>query len=770
MSKLMYFFDACDANYLPMLKPLLEGHIVHLSSIPPTTLIEIVISAKKRGVCGVICSQQALLRKLLSTDPDTSASNAAKATLDDYAGSILVYQKVEFLIVNPIEHLVTVPYARHLFKRYFSKLLAPNRWFPVPKFSWELAKESKTQEIFDSLAKATYIAVDIETVKEGLIFDCISFCGVWIDSKRRSITMHTYVYTNDSEYNYQCIKNLLENTNGQKIFQNGKYDNAYLLRFGICTYNWLWDTAHLFHSWYSELPKRLDFIVSYCLRDAKFWKDDHQGGDYIDRLRYNARDSWNTACAFLSLIEELPEWAIQNYLMEFPLVFACLMSEMTGLKVDLAAFEKMKAALQTRVAAKLAQFQVEVGVPNFNPNSSTQVKLLMKALGSGDLKGSDKVSMDQFKNRHPLNELIADRIKDIRADNKVISSYLKDGIFFTDNKTIKGYPRILYCLNPHGTDTGRLASKEHHFWCGLQIHNIKRDDDDFAQDIGNVKDTIIADDGFLLGECDYEQAEARDTGYLSGDTALIAAVDGDRDFHSVNASAFFGISYEQIYSDALHKAINKVIRDLAKRTNHGANYNMRARMLLMTMGIKNVANARRALGLSYLNLLQVCQFLLDRFDATYPIVRGKYQDDLKYVVATQHMLTGPTGWTRYCFGDPVTNRSVLNSLVAHKSQSLNAMTLNKAYNKVFLEIALPNYNNFKLCAQIHDSIIFQYRKGYEHLALAVRDAMIIPTPVTDIFGITRILTVPAALKWNASRWSELEDCNIKQATSRKLLG
>ena len=71
----------------------------------------------------------------------------------------------------------------------------------------------------------------------------------------------------------------------------------------------------------------------------------------------------------------------------------------------------------------------------------------------------------------------------------------------------------------------------------MSISDNKRDDDDFAADIGNVKDIIVADDGFYFGECDYEQAEARDTGYLSGDTALIEAVDGVRDFHAVNASA-----------------------------------------------------------------------------------------------------------------------------------------------------------------------------------------------------------------------------------------
>lgn len=758
MSSLLYFYSQSDANYLPVLKPLLSGHTVFPRVNVPTTLYEVVAEVKKRECCGVVVSQVEFLRMLLQRDPDTAASNAAKATLDDYAGSILDYQGVEFLIMNPIEHLITVSYARHLYKRYFSKLLARSRWFPTPAFSWELVTADKAEAALEHLHTADFIAADIETIKEWLFFDCISFCGIWIDKSTRKITTHTYEFSHDSEFMHIYIKKILEETNAAKIFQNGKYDNAYLLRFGIRTHNWLWDTAHMFHSYYAELPKRLDFIVSYSLRRAKFWKDEHVGGNRMDRLRYNARDSWNTACSFLSLMAEMPDWAESNYQQEFSVVPACLMTEMSGIKVDRAYFDKMKAQLQARLAGKLAQFQVEVGTPNFNPNSPKQVKQLMTALGSGDLKGSDKVSMDQFINRHPLNELLAGRIKDIRADSKVISSYMKDKIFFTDNVSIFDYARVLSSFNPHGTETGRLASKESAFWCGFQLQNIKRDDDDFAQDIGNVKDWLVADDGFLLGECDYEQAEARDTGYLSGDTALIAAVDGERDFHAVNGSAFFGVPYDEIYSDELHKTVDKVLRDLAKRTNHGANYNMRANMLLMTMGIRKVAMARSKLGLPRsMGLKQVCQFLLDRFDETYKVVRGAYQEDIKYRVKTTKMLVGPTGWTRYCFGNPEKDRSALNSYVAHCSQSLNAMILNKAYKRVFYELALRFPNDFKLCAQIHDSILFQYRIGCEHLALAVLKLMIIPTQVTDIFGITRTLTVPAALKWNASRWSQLED-------------
>jgi len=52
---------------------------------------------------------------------------------------------------------------------------------------------------------------------------------------------------------------------------------------------------------------------------------------------------------------------------------------------------------------------------------------------------------------------------------------------------------------------------------------------------------FCAPEGFYLGEADGEQAEARDTAYLSGDKNLIDVVESDKDFHAINVERFFGI-------------------------------------------------------------------------------------------------------------------------------------------------------------------------------------------------------------------------------------
>jgi hypothetical protein len=92
------------------------------------------------------------------------------------------------------------------------------------------------------------------------------------------------------------------------------------------------------------------------------------------------------------------------------------------------------------------------------------------------------------------------------------------------------------------------------------------------------------------------------------------------------------------------------------------------------------------------------------------------------------------------------------------------MTLNKAWQKVFYEIALTNPTDFKLCAQIHDSILFQYRIGRVDLVRRVHDAMLFDTPVTDISGITRMLRVPVDIKGEHTVWA-----NIKKIPNQVLL-
>ena len=92
----------------------------------------------------------------------------------------------------------------------------------------------------------------------------------------------------------------------------------------------------------------------------------------------------------------------------------------------------------------------------------------------------------------------------------------------------------------------------------------------------------------------------------------------------------------------------------------------------------------------------------------------------------------------------------LNAYVAHVTQSLNAMLLDRAFLRVFLELGFNP--DFKLIAQIHDSLLFQTKIGRVDLAERVKELMTFPVNVTDCAGITRAMTVPVDLKKLGRTW------------------
>jgi hypothetical protein len=270
-----------------------------------------------------------------------------------------------------------------------------------------------------------------------------------------------------------------------------------------------------------------------------------------------------------------------------------------------------------------------------------------------------------------------------------------------------------------------------------------------------------------------EQAESRDTGYISGDPTLINNVENSPDFHSSNASMFFGVPFEEIYDVHKEKVLNKALRTLAKPVNHGANYNMGEGVLVETMGLKAIYQAQALLKLNKLwSTKQIAGFLLSCFHKTYKTLKTIYYPGVVHEIQTTRMLTSKAvhhspyhvaGWVRYCFSEPTKDKRALNAYVAHPPQSLNALTLNKAFMRVFYEIAINpvHSNNFRLLAQIHDSILFQFRKGHEYLAEKVKEIMEVPVTIKAYDGQTRTFTVPAAIKAGkegkgAIRWSETE--------------
>jgi len=707
----------------------------------------------------IICTDQLLMTAILKSLPDFKQSynkngSEKKLSLNDYHGSFISVAGFKFgrerdldvLFLNPLEHLRTVPEAPFIYKRFISKITHPEKWFTQTDFTWEVANHDNIHNLFESFKLAILIACDIETpeypeaLKELRTIDCSGYCALFPDG-----TTHAVVIPTDTMWGIEWMRRF-NSLPAAKVFQNGLYDNLYYLRFGCPAYNWLWDTQHLFHSWYSELPKRLDYITSFALRRVRFWKDDGKSGGKLGKYEYNARDCWATLNTCLSLLLEMPKWAKDNYLQEFPMVFPCLHCEADGMATDKAAFEASKKSVEDKL--RPLEEKLQKWIPRFNPASSPQCKNLLKVLGCadkhGEVKSADEKALNFAAAAHPLNALIVDCILEIRGLRKLLSTYLVWEKMWNDR---------LYCkFNPAGTDTGRLACMESSFWCGLSLQTIP------VRDGPVIRSFLRADDGWLLGENDQPQSEARCVGYLSGCTSLIDLVEGPHDYHAWNAQSFFGVPYETIYDEVNKKTLNKALRDLSKRTNHGANYNMGAQVMLETMGPLKVAEAKRVLKLPVnMSLLDVCQHLLNAYATTYPEVKKDWYEDIKRTIKISKKLVSPLGWTRYFFSDPTASKPALNAAVAHSPQNLSVGIINKVFywvwhNSIYGELR----GRARLKAQIHDSILYCY-KGAEIPGL-VKQMMIEPVEVTDIKGVKRTMVIYPDVSAGEGKvyWSQLK--------------
>lgn len=732
------FATEFDAPYIPRLQPLLTTHSCKLVRQPMEFLGAVAARVKLADVDAIICTCPITLVTLLSTQPDfrhpvDKRGSLRKLSLDDYAGSFFTIpahklnhtKDVDVLILNPLAQLVSTAEGPFVFKRFISKITNPSAWFPQTPFTFQVWTPADSSALIEKFASALLISVDIETYvgdPERRIH-CVGYCGLWADG-----STHSVVVPFKDMLAHGFVRKINQNSVA-KIMQNGMYDNLYFLRWNVPCTNYIYDTQHMFHGWYSELPKRLDFITAFTVRKIRYWKDDSAGSEY-NLFEYNARDCWATLHAWAALVCEVPEWAKTNYLMEFPLVFPCLHQEADGMALDKKVFDARKLAAEAALEVQSRKLAAWFG-PVFNPASPIQCKNLLAVLGMKNIESADSKTMTACAAVHPFNELIISAIIAYRKQAKLLSTYFKWEKFWNG--------RLYYKSNPAGTDTGRLASTESSFWTGLQIQNIPQGT--------AVKSWITADEGWLLGETDYAQSEARCVGYLSGCTALIDLVESDKDFHKWNASAFFGVPYDEITKD---------LRNLAKRVNHGAGYGMGAQVMLETMGPKMVAAARLLLKLpAKWTLIQVCQHLLKTYETTYPEVKRDWCDAIRREISLTHKMKSPLGWTRYFFNDPIKSKQAMNAAIAHAPQNLSVSIINKVFYQIWWDTVYGDLRGeVRIKAQIHDSILYAYK--HEDSPAKIAERMKYAVPVKDIHRVSRTLLIPSDTNAGEFAWGSLK--------------
>ena len=723
-SRLLLLVDSADIPYAKLVQGLTSNFVeTYVRALPVANTVELAKLFADTGADCLATTRIGLMKKIDPTLEGTAAENYGY-----YMEAPAYTGKRPVLMLPPLKSVVTQNFGNFLMGRYLRKLYAPNSFMHMPPMRWELGTQSNAQAALAMMQKARLISVDIETKRDPLLMTSVSYTAWFGGADARTIVFPVNADTVD--WVFDCIHqfNLLP---APKLLQNGQYDIAWFMRFNVPLHNYLFDTYNAMHCWYPELDKDLAFIASFTLLNFRFWKDEASK----DLYEYNAKDTHNTLFAYLAMMAEYPAYASRNYLQEFPLVFPALHCGLEGIAVDQEERMRLRAIEQGKVDSALGELRQLIGVPEFNPGSSQQVLKLMHALGYKQAAGTDKIEMQKFSEAHPLFTYAADLIRKYRKAVKAISTYYDMTMCCN---------RLIYKIDPAGTDSGRLASQSSPFWTGTQIQNIP----------AYCKDMFIPDPGWLMSEVDNSQSESRCTAYISEDLRLIDTVENSPDFHCTNASLFFGIPFEELFDISTSKVLRKDIRTVSKRVNHGANYNMGPDVLVDTMGTAEVLRAGRLLKLpAAWRPRRIAEHLLECFHAAYPNIAGKYYKEVIAEIVRTGFLVGATGWTRRTFLQPTKSKLDLNSAVAHAPQSLSVMLVNKAYFRVWKELQIKSKSQrIRLKAQIHDSLFFQYPVGGEAVVQEVSELMKIPCVVNG-----RTMIIPNDPKFGAARWGALKD-------------
>lgn len=398
----------------------------------------------------------------------------------------------------------------------------------------------------------------------------------------------------------------------------------------------------------------------------------------------------------------------------------------------------------------------------FNPGSYKQLGILLfdilgaKPVGkpkkkkdgtwNSNKRATDDKTLAKIADQHPILSLVVSAVIEYRKKAKAVSTYFDFMQWKGWDGTLK--PRLLYGINPFGTDTGRASSNASSF----RIYDITEEKEadrikEFGTQIQNIpayaKTMLMADEGFELGEADKNKSEARCVGYLSGCRALIEALeDAQRDFYRVLGTIFFGLPYEKVTTELRNKILKRIV--------HGRNYLMGADTFIENATAKLLYEGARLLNYPLTTLKAFATYLLSLYNKPFPEV-NKWYDEVKLEVLRNHTLVSPMGYTRYFFGDIIKDHKVFRNAVAHGPQNLSVDNLNQGLWRVYNRLVLPEKGQFRLKAQIHDSIWWQAppakREEYDKRVLECMD---IPVQIKG-----RTMLIPNDIK-HMVYWKEEE--------------
>lgn len=305
---------------------------------------------------------------------------------------------------------------------------------------------------------------------------------------------------------------------------------------------------------------------------------------------------------------------------------------------------------------------------------------------------ADDQTISNLKLNYKLGVL--DSILDIRARNKILSTYLVDSKFRLAVDPEWASFHYQYSLN---TDTLRLACKQTNRGDGGNVQNFPKRKGVWVRDI------VRAPPGMVLLACDLRSAELWTTALAAQSNTLLNDLYNDLDIHQLNGEAIYNGLDNQL-KDYINRTVPdpikraKLIRTCGKHLGHawdyGAGIGVTVRTIHHLIGVK--PSQKQA------------ELARDGYFCRIPELRSYHQD-----IQTQLYTTG---FLRTAYG---TSRRFHSTLPRHGTQSGNEAVFHAAYahipqstvgiytNRLMLRCAAAGLTPGKfLRAQIHDELLF----------------------------------------------------------------
>jgi uracil-DNA glycosylase family 4 len=594
--------------------------------------------------------------------------------------------------------------------------------FRTPGLVWIVKSAQELNNYWQRASTGDFLTFDIET-HHGYI-TCISFCT----NGQEAISVPFLIGRMDALERASLYKQCFSILNDKipKVNQNIKYDWTVLERYGFQVKNIVGDTMLMAHTIYPELPKGLDFLAS-IYTDQPYYKDegkdfDPKRHDWDRLLLYNAKDALVTWNVWKEQQEDAKAYNVFDFFHKrvWPTFFIYKKMDQRGIRVD----DERRRSLLGKYIPLLEEnnlpLKLIAGRRDFNPESPTQVgKLLYEELGikpkyhttpTGNMAYStDEKTLDGLILKGGLSDGQKEIILKIKFARKV-----GNVIGFLENPISRdGKMRMSSKL--HGTETGRTSMSKaleeryrinekgriEQTDSGWSFQTLGKHGFDFGgKKYGaDLRSIFISSPGYSFVSGDQSQAEARVVAVLSNDIETLQLFDRT-DIHTLTATWVLGKEFSQISKDERQFC--------GKVTRHAGNYNESPGGLM----IRSHKTFRE------------CSFVLDKFHAASPKIRGIFHADIRRCIDKDRRLISPHGRRRDFLGivDEDMYKEAFATIPQATVSDHSKQTILTGLMQIFSEPEVYPIN------EAHDGLDFEVKCGMEMEFIAEFDKLM-KTPI-----------------------------------------